>query len=465
MANDRADLKHTAKVTRRSAAGRRQLQLRENSGKGKSEDALSTKVKVKRSKAKSADALQTALLHHALFSVITFSFCLFTFALILTIILSWNDAMKIISIELREIRLPLIHFFETSFGRTIERRIMLARVRDEDGAEGWGECTAGEGPFYSEEWIESAWDVTSVYLARMVLGQSVASAADVFGLMKQVRGNCMAKAGVETAVWDLEARRAGVPLWKHLGGVHREIPCGVSIGIQDSPEALFEKIERELAAGYQRIKIKIKPGWDREIIEQVRVRFPKIQLMVDANSAYTLADAPLFQALDPFQLMMIEQPLAYDDMSDHAKLQGQLETRICLDESIRSSDDARKAIEMRACRIINVKLGRVGGHAEAGRVERVCRERNIPVWCGGMLESGIGRAHNIAMSTLAGFTLPGDVSASARYWEEDIITPPVTVTPQGTIIALETPGIGYGVDLARVDALTVRKENFSVKSL
>ncbi|MBA3442355.1 MAG: o-succinylbenzoate synthase, partial [Pyrinomonadaceae bacterium] len=209
----------------------------------------------------------------------------------------------------------------------------------------------------------------------------------------------------------------------------------------------------------------IKPGWDRTVVERVRGQFPNVQLMVDANSAYTLADAPLFRELDQFDLMMIEQPLAYDDMSDHAKLQGQVETPICLDESIRSSEDARKAIEMKACRIINVKLGRVGGHAEALRVERMCRERNIPIWCGGMLESGVGRAHNIAMSTLAGFTLPGDVSASSRYWEDDIITPSVTVTPQGTIIAPETPGIGYEVDLARVSALTVREENFTTKSL
>lgn len=373
--------------------------------------------------------------------------------------------MRIEVVELREIRLPLIHFFETSFGRTTVRRIMLVRVQDVDGAEGWGECTAGEGPFYSEEWIESAWSVMETYLAPMVLGQTIASAADVFGLMKQVRGNRMAKAAIETAVWDLEAGRKGMPLWKHIGGVRQEIACGVSIGIQDSVEALLEKIDRELAAGYQRIKIKIKPGWDRAVVERVRGQFPDVQLMVDANSAYTLADASLFRELDQFDLMMIEQPLAYDDMSDHAKLQGQVETPICLDESIRSSEDARKAIEMKACRIINVKLGRVGGHAEALRVERMCRERNIPVWCGGMLESGVGRAHNIAMSTLAGFTLPGDVSASSRYWEEDIITPPVTVTPQGTIIAPETPGIGYEVDLARVTALTVREENFTTKSL
>jgi O-succinylbenzoate synthase len=362
------------------------------------------------------------------------------------------------TVELREINLPLVHAFETSFGRTTLRRIVLVRVVDGDGAEGWGECTAGEGPFYCEEWTESAWSTLKNFLAPTVTGREVESAADIFSLMKAVRGNRMAKAALETACWDLEARRAGVPLWKHLGGERAEIPCGVSIGIQETPAALFEKIERELEAGYQRIKIKIKPGWDREIIEQVRARFPQIKLMADANSAYTLADATLFRALDEFDLMMIEQPLAYDDMLDHAKLQQQVRTPICLDESIRSAEDASKAIELQACRIINVKLGRVGGHREARRVEHICRENDIPVWCGGMLESGIGRAHNIALATLAGFTLPGDVSASKRYWHEDIIEPPVTVNSRGTINAPELPGIGYRVNRARIEALTARKE-------
>lgn len=369
--------------------------------------------------------------------------------------------MIIESVELREIRLPLVHFFETSFGRTVERRIVLARVRDRDGAEGWGECTAGEGPFYCEEWTESAWAALKTYLAPMIVGREVERAADVFSLMKAVRGNRMAKAALETAAWDLEAQRMGIPLWKHLGGAQREIACGVSIGIQETAAALLEKIERELAAGYQRIKIKIKPDWDREIIEQVRARFPAIPLMADANSAYTLNDVALFRALDEFDLMMIEQPLAFDDILDHARLQEQLRTPVCLDESIRSAEDARKAIELKACRIINVKLGRVGGHSEARRVETVCRESRIPIWCGGMLESGIGRAHNIAMASLAGFTLPGDVSASARYWHEDIIEPPVTVTGRGTILAPETPGIGYQINQERIAALTVRCETIS----
>jgi len=362
------------------------------------------------------------------------------------------------SIELREIRLPLVHFFETSFGRTTERRIVLARVIDADGAEGWGECTAGEGPFYSDEWTESSWNTLREFLAPMVLGKEIANAAHVFKLMKLVRGHRMAKATIETACWDLEAKRAGVPLSKHLGGTRREIACGVSIGIQDTPEMLIEKIRKEVDAGYQRIKIKIKPGWDLKIIERVRKEFPDIRLMGDANSAYKLSDVSLFQQLDCLNLMMLEQPLAHDDIFDHATLQRQIKTPVCLDESIRSAEDAAHAIALGSCRIINVKLGRVGGHAEAKRVEQVARDNEIPVWCGGMLESGIGRAHNIAMSTLPGFTLPGDVSASARYWEEDIIDPPVTVSARGTITPPDSPGIGFAVNLPRIEALTVRKD-------
>jgi O-succinylbenzoate synthase len=369
--------------------------------------------------------------------------------------------MNITAVEIREIRLRLIHFFETSFGRTIERRIMLVRVTDKDGAEGWGECTAAEGPFYSEEWIDSAWEATRLFLAPMVLGRELEAAREVFDLMRRVRGNRMAKAAVETACWDLEARRAGVPLWRHLGGVRPEIPCGVSIGIQDSHAQLLEKIEKELADGYQRVKIKIKPGWDREVVGAVRARFPDVRLMVDANSAYTLEDISLLRALDEYDLMMIEQPLAYDDREDHAKLQRQISTPVCLDESVRSAEDARKGIEMGACRIVNLKLGRVGGHSEAARVEAACRERDVPVWCGGMLESGIGRAHNVAMATLRGFTLPGDVTASARYWAEDIIEPPVTVTRAGTIKAPDGPGIGFEVKRDLIESLTVRSETLT----
>ena len=366
--------------------------------------------------------------------------------------------MQIKQVELIEIKMPLVAFFETSFGRTYERRIILARVEDTDGAEGWGECTAGETPSYSEEWTEGCWAVLREILAPMVIGKEFETASDVWRLMEKVRGNRMAKAAIETAVWDLEAKKANVPLWKHLGGVRSEIACGVSIGIQDSVEQLFEKLQTELDAGYQRIKIKIKPGWDFEVIRRVREKFGNIRLMGDANSAYSLDDIDLFRRMDEFDLMMFEQPLAHDDMLDHAKLQRKIRTPICLDESIHSPEDARKAIEIGAGKIINVKLGRVGGHAQVKLIEKVCRENEIPIWCGGMLESGIGRAHNIAMSTLEGFTLPGDVSASKRYWHEDIIEPPVEVTANGTILAPEKSGIGFEVKHERIDKLAVRKE-------
>jgi o-succinylbenzoate synthase len=361
------------------------------------------------------------------------------------------------SVELREIRLPLVHFFETSFGRTTERRIVLVRVANNDGVEGWGECTVGEEPFYSEEWTDSAWATLETFLAPMVVNRELESAAEVFAKLSPVRGHRMAKAAIETACWDLEAKAKGLALWKHLGGTQTEIACGVSIGIQDSLAVLLEKIQKEVDVGYQRIKIKIKPGWDAEVIETVRKHFPKIRLVADANSAYTLADARLFQKLDRFNLMMVEQPLSHDDIFDHAELQRQITTPICLDESIHSAADANHAIDLGSCRIVNLKLGRVGGHAEAKRVERVCREKQVPVWCGGMLESGIGRAHNIAMSTLSGFTLPGDVSASSRYWTADIIEPAVTVTPQGTIEVPSEAGIGFAVNLERIESLTVRR--------
>lgn len=353
--------------------------------------------------------------------------------------------------------MPLVSFFETSFGRTYERRIILTRVENENGNEGWGEVTCGETPSYCEEWTDAAWVTLEKILAPMVIGKEIETASEVWNLMRKARGNRMAKASIETAVWDLEARKLNVPLWKHLGGVSREIACGVSIGIQDSVEQLFDKIQTELDAGYQRIKIKIAPHWDFEIIKKVRERFGDILLMGDANSAYSLDDIELFKRMDEFNLMMFEQPLAFDDIFDHAKLQREIKTPICLDESIRSPEDARKAIELKAGKIINVKLGRVGGHSQAKQVEKVCRTNQIPVWCGGMLESGIGRAHNIAMSTLQGFTLPGDVSASKRYWREDIIEPEVVVTKNGTIFAPEKAGIGFDVKRERIDEIAARK--------
>jgi O-succinylbenzoate synthase len=365
--------------------------------------------------------------------------------------------MKIKSIELTEINLPLVHFFETSFGRTYERRIILVRVEDADGATGWGEITCGEVPGYSDEWTDSAWATAEKILAPMVVGRDVGDASQIFDLMKKARGHRMSKSGIETACWDLEAKKLGVPLWRHLGGVNREIECGVSIGIQDSVEQLLEKIQTELDAGYKRIKIKIAPHWDYDIIKAVREKFGDILLMGDANSAYTLADIDRLKSFDEFGLMMLEQPLPHDDIIDHAVLQRQIRTPICLDEPIKSPEDARKAIELKSGKIINLKNGRVGGHAQSKLIEQICREAGIPVWCGGMLESGIGRAHNVAISTLAGYTMPGDVSASKRYWHEDIIEPEVEVSSTGTITAPDAPGIGFDVRHERIEKLAVRK--------
>jgi o-succinylbenzoate synthase len=365
--------------------------------------------------------------------------------------------MRIEQITLRQLKMPLVHFFETSFGRTYDRHIIIVEVVSE-GLSGWGEITAGENPFYNEEWTDSAWLIARDYVAPRLIGREIGPAADVDGLTRHIRGHNMARAGVEAAVWDLQARRNAVPLWKEIGGSRREIPCGVSIGIQDSVEQLIGKIEVELAAGYQRIKMKIKPGWDVDVVRRIRERFPAIRLMADANSAYTLGDAAKLKQLDEFYLMMIEQPLAHDDIIDHAELQAQIETPICLDESIRSAHHAAQAIRLKAGRIVNIKLGRVGGFSEAKRLHDTCESAGIPVWCGGMLEAGIGRAHNVALSTLADFTLPGDISASKRYWKHDIITPEVETTAHGSIATRDQPGFGYDIDLDFMKQVTVRTE-------
>jgi O-succinylbenzoate synthase len=367
--------------------------------------------------------------------------------------------IKVERVTLRQIQLPLVHFFETSFGRTTGRDIVLVEVVA-DGISGWGEVTAGERPFYNEEWTDSAWAIVRDYAAPRVVGRNLESAAAVYGLTSHIRGHMMARGGLETAVWDLQARVNRRPLWQEIGGgARKEIPCGVSIGIQDTVPQLIEKIRTELDAGYQRIKMKIKPGWDVEVVREVRREFPTIRLMADANSAYTLADADHLARLDDFYLMMIEQPLAHDDIIDHAALARRLETPVCLDECIRSPRHAEQAVEMRACGIINIKLGRVGGFTGARRVHDIAQANSIPVWCGGMLEAGIGRAHNIALSTLPNFTLPGDVSASKRYWARDIIHPPVETTEHGTIVVRDEPGFGYDLDLDFIRAVTVRTEN------
>ncbi len=367
--------------------------------------------------------------------------------------------MKIEAITLREIQMPLVHFFETSFGRTTSRRILLVTVHCQ-GLEGWAECVAGENPYYSDEWVETAWPTLRSYLAPAVIGRTLKQAREAVPLLAHVRGHRMAKAAVENALWDVEAKEKQVPLWKLLGGTRREVPCGVSIGIQNSVEQLLEKIESELAAGYRRIKVKVKPGWDLNVMERIRSRWPDILLSCDANSAYRLSDVEHLRKFDQFKLLMIEQPLWNDDIYFHARLQKQLTTRICLDESIRNAREAEAAIELAACGIINVKVGRVGGFTEAKAIHDVCLSRNIPVWCGGMLESGVGRIHNVALSTLEDFRLPGDVSASKRYWKDDIIEPEVEVSSQGTIAVSDAPGTGYRVREDLIEKLTVRKETF-----
>jgi O-succinylbenzoate synthase len=365
--------------------------------------------------------------------------------------------MQVREITLREISMKLVAPFETSMDRTEARRIILVEA-NVDGATGWGECVAGESPFYSPEYTDTAWPVLRDFLWPLVRGKQVSAASDVWGLLAPVRGHNMAKAALEAAIWDAEAKQKNVTLAKLLGGTREEITSGVSIGIKECLDDLVADVKKELAAGYQRIKIKIKPGKDLEPVRRLRQEFPRIKLMVDANSAYTLEDWPLFKQLEGFYLMMIEQPLGWDDLYSHAELQKKLDTPICLDECIHTEEQARAAIELGACKIINIKLGRVGGFTVARRIHDLCQRHGIPVWCGGMLESGIGRAHNIALSTLANFTLPGDVSASKRYWTEDIISPEVAVSPQGTIRVPTGRGIGFEPRRDLIEKLTVRKE-------
>src|SRR5258708_5467486 len=365
--------------------------------------------------------------------------------------------MKIDASALREIRVSLVHLFETSFGCIYSRRILLLTAHC-DGVDGWGECEAGEDPWYSNEWTDSAWLTLTHHLVPVVLGGKVDSARDCAALLSRVRGHRMAKAALENALWDAEARQKSMPLWKLLGGTRTEIACGVSIGIQDSVEQLLDKVQVELASGYRRIKVKVKPGWDVNVLEKIRSRWTDITLSCDANSAYTLDQVEHLRAFDQFNLLMIEQPLWDDDIFYHARLQKELRTAICLDESIISARAAAVALETGACRIINVKVGRVGGFSEAKKIHDICHAQKVPVWCGGMLEAGIGRAHNIALSTLENFSLPGDVSASKRYWKEDIIDPEVEVSPQGMIAIRDQPGTGYRIREDLIEKLTVRKE-------
>jgi O-succinylbenzoate synthase len=368
---------------------------------------------------------------------------------------------RIERLQLRLVRLPLVAFFETSFGRVYNKTFILLSL-DGDGTQGLGECVADVDPYYSGETNVTAWHVIKDFLAPLVLGRTFEHPRDVFASLARVRGHNMAKAAVEMAAWDLAARLQHAPLSQLLGGTRAEIASGVSIGIQDSLDDLATKVRKELDAGYQRIKIKIKPGWDVAAVEIIRARFGAVPLMVDANAAYTLADAAHLAALDRFDLMMIEQPLDYDDLRDHATLQRAIRTPICLDESIHSVRAAEEAIALGACRVVNIKPGRLGGHAEAIRVHNVCAAHGIPVWHGGMLESGIGRAHNIHLASLPNFTLPGDIAASRRYFVPDLIEPGIDVSRDGTVAVPTGPGIGVTVDWDRVHAATI--ETYDVRA-
>ncbi len=364
--------------------------------------------------------------------------------------------MRIEQIELREVAMRLRFRFETSFGVEQDRRILLVSLRS-DGVEGIAECVAGEFPGYAYETRDTAWTVIREFVAPLVLGRDYATPSQLLHDLRFVRGHNMAVAAVEMAFWDLQAKALDVPLWQLLGGVRTEVPVGVSIGIQPSLAATVEQARVHLAQGYKRVKLKIKPGWDVAPVRAVREAFPDADVTVDANSAYRLVDAPILRQLDAFDLAYLEQPLAHDDLIDHATLQGQLSTAICLDESIHSAEDARKGLQIGAGRVINVKVGRVRGYVAARRLHDVAVAFGAPVWCGGMLESGVGRAHNLHVSTLEGFVLPGDTSSASRYWDEDIVEPLLDAV-DGVQQVPEGPGIGVRLKTDLVERLTQRAE-------
>jgi len=367
--------------------------------------------------------------------------------------------MKIEQVTMRHLKMPLKSPFETSFGREVDREFILVEAYSQ-GLVGYAEVPVMAAPLYNEETVETAWHVLKDFLIPMVLGREIDGPETLPHLFRPIRRHNMARSGLEGAIWDLYAREKGISLAQALGGTKERIAVGVSIGIQENIPTLLKTVEGYLREGYRRIKVKIKPGRDVEAVAAIRQAFGSIPLMADANSAYTLEDLPILQELDQFDLMMIEQPLAHDDIIDHARLQARLKTPICLDESIHSAADARKAIELGSCRIINIKIARVGGLTEARMIHDLCQEKGVPVWCGGMLESGIGRAHNIAITTLPNFTLPGDTSASSRYWDQDIIEPEVTMTADGYIEVPKTLGLGYRPVPERIKRFQVREATF-----
>ncbi len=368
--------------------------------------------------------------------------------------------LEIEAVEVRRLRLELQEPFETSFGRVSSRLIVLVELRA-GGVSGWGEVVAAEEPLFSYETVETACHVLRDYFAPALLDGPLSSLEDLASRLTQFRGHPMARAGLQLALADLIARARGESLSRLLGGVRERVPVGVSLGIQRQIPALLERVDRYVGLGYQRIKLKIKPGWDLAVVEEVRRRHPAIRLSVDANAAYTLADRDHLKELDAFGLLMIEQPLEYDDLLDHAELQKHLSTPICLDESITGVRAARQALDQGSCRVINMKVGRVGGYSEALAIHELCRERAVPLWCGGMLESGIGRAHNIALASLPGFELPGDISASRRYFARDVIVPEVSVNRDGTVDVPRAPGLGFEVDRDFVSARTESVERLT----
>jgi o-succinylbenzoate synthase len=362
--------------------------------------------------------------------------------------------MEIDKIILRQIKMDLLHPFTTSIGTEYDKDIILVEVLGKSGLSGWGESVSIVEPIYNEETVQTNWHIMNDFLIPLLMKEPVRHPDVLYERFKYVRGNFNAKAALEGAVWDLYAKEQGISLAQALGGTKEKIEVGVSVGIQESELTMLRQIEGYLEEGYKRIKVKIKPGWDIQILKAIRKEFPSIPLMADANCAYTLGDLEHLRKLDEFGLMMIEQPLAHDDIIDHAQLQAKLETPICLDESIHSAEDARKAIELGSCRIVNLKIGRVGGLTESKKINDLCVKHGIPVWCGGMLEAGIGRAHNIAVTSLSGFTLPGDTAPSSHYWKQDIIMPEVEMK-DGYISVPEGPGIGFEPDFARMEELTV----------
>lgn len=373
-----------------------------------------------------------------------------------------QHSMRLKKAVLRKVQMRLKSPFATSFGTLQDKLFWLIELIDEEGVSGWGESAAFAVPWYNEETVKTNEHMIEDILLPLLSG-TLEHPLEVMERFSRIRRNNMAKATLEGAVWDLFAKKLNKPLAKVIGGKKKEIDVGVSIGIQPNVDALLDLIGQHKQEGYKRIKIKIKPGWDVEVLKKVRKRFPNIPLMADANSAYKLADLNHLNQLDDFDLMMIEQPLGHDDIIDHAKLQESLKTPICLDESINSAEDARKAIELKSCRIMNIKIGRVGGLAESKAIHDLCLNNGIVVWCGGMLEAGVGRAHNIALTTLPGFSIPGDTSGSSRYWHEDIIEPEVIVN-DGVISVPSKPGIGYQVDRSKLKKYTLTEKKLEIKT-